>query len=453
MRPTVRLPRKDILNGRIAEQMMLFLFPVFLGYLVQQLYGIVDNVVLGRLISKQALAAVGGSANSLINITLNFIGGITSAITVLVAQNYGRGNMEKVNGSAKTGINLSIFLGIFLSVVLIVISPFWLDLMKEPADTRPLSLTYLYFYLASLAFYFVYQTGVCILRALGDSRRPLLFIGLTAFSKITLDLLFAGLFKMGVFGTSLATLLSHMICAFIILFIFDKTSDVYQKDFKDLSYDKEDVRQIFRIGLPFAIQSMMFAIPNAVIQFKINSFETDAVAAYSAYNTVDSLFWCFSNALTTATITLASQNFGKGNLKRVRRVTFVSIVVEAIGAILFGVLFYTAGKGILLLFLKDEEPLLIATRMLKIIAFSYITYAPIDPLTAVFKSCGLTKAPLVIAVFTICLTRIAYIMFYPIKDPVMAIFAFPLSWIVTSIVYLIYYFSRKDIFRKEEISA
>ena len=138
MKAVVRFPRKDILNGKISQQMLLFLFPVFLGYLVQQLYGIVDSIVLGRLISKQALAAVGGSANSLINIILNFIGGITSAITVLVAQNYGRGNMEKVNQSAKTGVFLSIVLGLSISIVLILLAPFWLDLMKEPADTRPL---------------------------------------------------------------------------------------------------------------------------------------------------------------------------------------------------------------------------------------------------------------------------------------------------------------------------
>ncbi|MBQ1483210.1 MAG: MATE family efflux transporter [Erysipelotrichaceae bacterium] len=453
MKAVVRFPRKDILNGKISQQMLLFLFPVFLGYLVQQLYGIVDSIVLGRLISKQALAAVGGSANSLINIILNFIGGITSAITVLVAQNYGRGNMEKVNQSAKTGVFLSIVLGLGISIALILIAPFWLDLMKEPADTRPLSLTYLYFYLASLSFYFVYQTGVCILRALGDSRRPLLFIGLTAVVKISLDLLFAGVFRLGVFGTSLATFLSHAICAFIILFIFDKTSDVYQRDFKDLSYNKEDVKKIFAIGLPFAVQSMMFAIPNAMIQFKINSFETDAVAAYSAYNSVDALFWCFSNALTTATITMASQNFGRGNLKRVRRTVLVSVFIDTVGAVCFGALFYFFGKHILTLFLKDPEPLSIATRMLKVIAFSYITYAPIDPLSAVFKSCGLTRAPLIIAVFTICLTRISYILFYPIADPVQAIFAFPLSWIITSAVYAVYYFSRKDIFRKNENNA
>ncbi|MBQ2233430.1 MAG: hypothetical protein II423_08420, partial [Erysipelotrichaceae bacterium] len=180
--------KKDILNGNIAEQMLMLLFPLFLGYLLQQLYSFADNIVLGRLISKEALAAVGGSANSLINIVLNFVGGITSAITVLVAQSYGSGNMEKVHNSVRTGMFVSIVCGLVLIVLMSVVSPFWLTLMNEPAETRALSLTYMYFYFGSIAFYFVYQTGVSILRALGDSRRPLMLIGITAASKILLDL-------------------------------------------------------------------------------------------------------------------------------------------------------------------------------------------------------------------------------------------------------------------------
>ena len=279
-----RAGKKDILNGNIAEQMLMLLFPLFLGYLLQQLYSFADNIVLGRLISKEALAAVGGSANSLINIVLNFVGGITSAITVLVAQSYGSGNMEKVHNSVRTGMFVSIVCGLVLIVLMSVVSPFWLTLMNEPAETRALSLTYMYFYFGSIAFYFVYQTGVSILRALGDSRRPLMLIGITAASKILLDLLFAGVFKMGVFGTSLATFLTHLISAAVILFIFHKTSDVYYYSLKDFGFVKEDLKHIFAVGLPFATQSMMFAIPNAMIQYKVNSFGTDAVAAYSAYN-------------------------------------------------------------------------------------------------------------------------------------------------------------------------
>ena len=441
-----RAGKKDILNGNIAEQMLMLLFPLFLGYLLQQLYSFADNIVLGRLISKEALAAVGGSANSLINIVLNFVGGITSAITVLVAQSYGSGNMEKVHNSVRTGMFVSIVCGLVLIVLMSVVSPFWLTLMNEPAETRALSLTYMYFYFGSIAFYFVYQTGVSILRALGDSRRPLMLIGITAASKILLDLLFAGVFKMGVFGTSLATFLTHLISAAVILFIFHKTSDVYYYSLKDFGFVKEDLKRIFAVGLPFATQSMMFAIPNAMIQYKVNSFGTDAVAAYSAYNSVDNLFWCFSNGICTATITMASQNFGHGNRKRVRQILWTACGVEAVGVAIFGLIFWFAGRNILTLFLKDTIPLDLAEKMLKTIAASYVLTIIVDIFSSVFKSCGMVKSPLATAVVTVCISRILFTLFYPINDPVTVVYAFPLSWILTSIAYFGLYFIRKDVF-------
>ena len=354
--------------------------------------------------------------------------------------------MEKVHNSVRTGMFVSIVCGLVLIVLMSVVSPFWLTLMNEPAETRALSLTYMYFYFGSIAFYFVYQTGVSILRALGDSRRPLMLIGITAASKILLDLLFAGVFKMGVFGTSLATFLTHLISAAVILFIFHKTSDVYYYSLKDFGFVKEDLKRIFAVGLPFATQSMMFAIPNAMIQYKVNSFGTDAVAAYSAYNSVDALFWCFSNGICTATITMASQNFGHGNRKRVRQILWTACGVEAVGVAIFGLIFWFAGRNILTLFLKDPIPLDLAEKMLKTIAASYVLTIIVDIFSSVFKSCGMVKSPLATAVVTVCISRILFTLFYPINDPVTVVYAFPLSWILTSIAYLGLYFIRKDVF-------
>ena len=446
---TRRVWKKDILNGNIAEQLLLLTFPLFLGYLLQHFYGFVDNIILGRLISKEALAAVGGSANSLINIYLNFVGGITSAITVLVARDCGQGNAEKINNSIKTGMFVSITTGGILTIIMILVAPHWLTLMNEPAETRSLSLTYLYIYFASIVFYFVYQTGTSIFRAMGDSRRPLMLIGVTAVSKVSLDLLLAGVFRLGILGTSLATFLSHLICAALVLFIFQKTSDIYYYSLKDFGYDREDLKQIFAIGLPFAIQSMMFAIPNAVTQYKVNSFGTDAVAAYAAFGSIDGLFWCFSSAICTATITMASQNFGNRNMKRVRKIVWTASLVELAGVLIYSLVFLFDGRGILRLFLKEESTLDIAQAMLRIMALSYPATILVDIFSQVFKSCGLIKAPLLIAVFTVCGARIAFILFYPISRPEQCVLTFTVSWIFTSIAYLVYYFCRKDVFQND----
>ena len=444
-----KVQKKGFLNGSISHQLLLLFFPLFSGYLLQQLYGFVDSMILGSLISKEALAAVGGSANSLINIVLNFIGGIASAITVRVAQSCGEGNPEKVNRVIKTAMSLSVFLGTTLGVFLFLLSPFWLNIMNEPLQTRTLTSIYLGYYFGSLLFYFIYQIGICIWRAMGDSRRPLLMIGITAFSKIALDLLFAGCFQLGIRGTSLATFLSHFICAGLILFVFYKSDDNYSFSLKDFGFDKKETKEILRIGLPFSIQSMMFVIPNAIIQYKINSFGTDAIAAYSAYSNVDALFWCFSSAISTATITMASQNFGRNNFKRIRKVTLSACLIEEVGVLIYGLMFYFGGRDLLSLFLKEETALFLSIRMLRINAFTYSFTVIVDVFSSVFKSCGLIKMPLFIAIFTICVSRILYIFFYPIDDPLKTICVFPLSWALTSIAYIIYYFYRKDIFLRE----
>ncbi|MBR3250113.1 MAG: MATE family efflux transporter [Erysipelotrichaceae bacterium] len=439
----LRRPKKDILHGNILEQMMLLFFPFLLSYFLQQIYGFVDNIVLGRFVGKEGLAAVGGSPTAIINIIINCVNGLTSAITVMVAQYYGMGNMEKVNKCVRTGIFVAVTVGAFLSAIMITTAPLFLKLMNTPADTMNMSLTYMRLYFISLVPYFIYQTGVCILRALGDSKRPLYFVLITAVTKIGFDLLLAGAFKMGVLGTSISTLLAHLVCAIVILVIFRYTSDVYQFSLKDFGYEKEDLKKIFSIGIPFALQSMMFAIPSTFIQKKLNDFGTDAVAAYSAYVNIDNLFWCFSSAVSTSTITMAGQNYGNRNIPRVRKIFYCATILEFLGGLLFGSLFVLFGNRALTLFTNDPNVLSLSMRMLKIVSLSYFTYTFIESVSSVCKACGDAKAIMYIAIVTICFTRITYILFFPQPEAVYPIFAFPLSWIISSIAYAIYFFMNK----------
>lgn len=439
----LRRPKKDILHGNILEQMLLLFFPFLLSYFLQQIYGFVDNIVLGRFVGKEGLAAVGGSPTAIINIIINCVNGLTSAITVMVAQYYGMGNMEKVSRSVRTGIFVAVSVGALLSVVMITAAPFFLKLMNTPADTLNMSLTYMRLYFISLVPYFIYQTGVCILRALGDSKRPLYFVLITAVTKIGFDLLLAGVFKMGVLGTSISTLIAHLVCAIVILIIFRYTSDVYQFSLKDFGYEKEDLRKIFSIGVPFALQSMMFAIPSTFIQRKLNDFGTDAVAAYSAYVNIDNLFWCFSSAVSTSTITMAGQNYGNRNISRVRKIFYCASIMEFVGGIFLGGLFYMIKDKALTLFTNDPNVLSLSIRMLTIVSLSYFTYTFIESVSSVCKACGDAKAIMYIAIVTICFTRIAYILFFPQPEAPYSIFAFPLSWTIASITYAAYFFSNK----------
>lgn len=439
----VRIPKKDILHGNIFQQMLLLLFPFLLSYLLQQIYGFVDNVVLGNFVGKYGLAAVGGSPTAIISIINNCINGLTAAITVMVAQNYGMGNVQKVRDSIKTGMFVSVVGGGIISITIIISAPYLLKLMNTPQDTYALSLTYMRIYFASLIPYFIYQSGMSIFRALGDSKRPLYFVLITAITKIVFDLIFAGIFKLGVVGTSIATLLAHLICAIIVLVIFQFTSEIYQFSIKDFGFEKEELQKIFSIGFPFALQSMMFAIPTTFVQKKLNDFGTDAVAAFSAYTNVDNLFWCFSSAISTATITMAGQNYGNKDIKRVRKIFYWATFLEFIGAFIIGGTFYLLGDKLLGLFTSDIEVLSLSKRMLNIVSLTYVTYSLIESVSSVAKGCGDARPIMYIAIITILVPRILYILFYPQIKPTYPIFAYPLSWIIASIVYAIYFFTNR----------
>ena len=444
-RPHYRI-EKDVLNGNIYQQMLLFFFPVFMAYLLQQIYGFADSMILGHFVGKQGLASVGGSATAIINVILNLVAGLNSAVTVLVAQNYGKRDEDKVNSVIKTGFYMAICVGLIIMVVMLILSPWLLDLMKQPIDSKATSLVYLRFYFVAMIPYFIYQTGLSILRALGDSKRPIYFILIIAVTKILFDLLFAGILKWGVFGTSLATFLSYLICAATILLIFKHTPDIYGYDLKkDFGYDKEELKNIFHIGVPFALQSVMFALPGTVMQSKINEFGTDAIAAYSAYNNVDNLFWCFANTISTSTITMTGQNYGAGKYRRVRRIALCAAVMEGVGALLFGLAFNLFGYGLLTLFSNDPAVLEIGMAMLKRVSSLYILYIFVGTVSSACKGCGMAKAPMVIALFSILFFRIFYLLAFHHESPVDVVFCLPLSWALTSVLSALYFYTNSKL--------
>ncbi|MBQ6559911.1 MAG: MATE family efflux transporter [Erysipelotrichaceae bacterium] len=436
-----RIP-KDVLSGNIYQQMLLFFFPVFMSYLLQQIYGFADSMILGRFVGKQGLASVGGSATAIINVILNFIAGMNSAVTVLVAQNVGRRNDEKVNSVIKTGFYIAVLLGGLIGIVMLVSSPLLLDLMKQPAESRGNSLIYLRFYSVALIPYFIYQTGLSVMRALGDSKRPVYFILIIAITKILFDLLFAGIFKLGVFGTSLATFLSYLICAIAILFVFRHTPDIYGYDYKkDFGYDKDELNNILNIGVPFALQSVTFALPGTIMQSKINEFGTDTIAAYSAYNNVDNLFWCYANTISTSTITMTGQNYGAGKYRRVRRIALCAALIEGCGALFFGIMFRLFGYGLLKLFSTDPSVLEIGFALLKRTSSLYVLYLFVGTISSACKGCGMAKAPMVIALFSILLFRVAYLFTVTFHSPTDVVFCLPLSWALTSVLSALYFFT------------
>lgn len=432
---------KDMLNGNIFEQIMFLAIPFLGSYIIQQLYSFVDTIVLGRFVGTDALAAVGGSATQIINIVVNLIAGIASGAMVMVAQNLGKGDIEKVNNTIKTGMCLSVVMGAFLTLTCCVFSKQFLVLTKCPKETTNQSLIYMNTYFLSFVPYMIFTVGNYILRASGDTKRSLLFTIIIAVVKIGFDLLLTGAMNMGIWGCSIATFLSHLVCGIVVLYIFNNTDNLYQYSLKNFGFDTKVLKNIIKIGLPIAMQSIAFVITNLIIQIQINSYGTQTVAAFSVYNNVDNFYWSFSNAIGAAIITIAGQNYGNKNIKRIKEIIRKGIVIHLVGSIVIGVVCYVFGMKVISLYTTDEIVKDIANRMLTICASSYWIYTLVEIISGTIKGCGDSTNSMIIALIGICVIRIAMLMIFKYTNPEKILYCYPVSWAITSIFYLIYYIS------------
>ena len=435
--------RKDILNGNLSEQIMLFTIPMCGSYLLQQLYQFVDSIVLGRYAGVEALAAVGGSATMIINILLNIISGIATGAMVVVAQSYGKGDIEKSRHAVKTGMFIAVVFGGAISIISALIANPLLHIMKCPQETISLSLIYMYSYFAGIIPYTIYTIGNYILRATGDTKISLLFTIIIAVTKIAFDLILTAWLNLGVWGVSISTFISYLICGIVVLVILKNTTNSYQYSIKDFGYDSEMLKNIFKIGVPVAIQSAVFAITNALVSVKINEHGTNSIAAFSAYNNVDNFYWSFTNAIGATVVTITGQNYGNKNMKRVKETLKQGIKIHLLATVIISTIIFFTGKYILTIFTTNNDVVLIATDMIKIVAVSYATYIPVEMVSATIKGCGDSMNSMIIAIIGICVTRFTFLLTYNFTSAKEVIYCYPLSWIITSIIYFAYYFTNK----------
>lgn len=435
--------KKDILNGNITEQILLFTIPIAGSYLIQQLYQFVDSIVLGRCASTQAMAAVGGSATMFINILLNIITGIATGSMILVGQSYGKGNVEKIKDAIKTGMFIAFVFGGNLSIISIIIAKPLMIIMKVPEDILSLSISYLYIYLLGLVPYMVYTIGNYILRATGDSKSSLFFTIIIAIVKILLDILLVAVLDLGVYGVGISTVVSYLVCAVIVLLILKNTPDIYQYSIRNFGFDLDLLKQTFKVGAPIAIQSAVFAITTALVSVRVNEFGTLSVAAYSAYNNVDNFYWSFANAIGAAVLTIVSQNYGNKNIKRVKQILKHGIIMLIVVSVVVGTFDYFVSKYILKVFTSDQEVINIAYKMTRITGIMYNAYVPLEIISSTIKGCGDTLNSMIIAIIGICVVRFAYLTQINFTSVYQVMWCFPISWIITSIMYTIYYLLNK----------
>lgn len=433
--------QNQITEGVIWKQLLLFFFPILFGTFFQQLYNTTDAVIVGNCVGKEALAAVGGPASTLINLLVGFFVGLSSGATVIISQFYGAKGDENVNKAVHTSVALSIVGGAVIMVIGFLFSGAALRAMNTPADILDNSIIYMRIYFLGVIPSLIYNMGSGILRAVGDSKRPLYFLILSCLVNIVLDLLFVVVFRMEVAGVAIATVLSQLISALMVIAALMKTEDSYKLCLREIRFSPAILANVIRIGLPAGLQSTMYSVSNLIIQSSINSFGTDTVAAWTAYGKVDGIFWMIMGAFGVSITTFAGQNFGAGKYDRIHKSVRICLSMAAFTSVFLSFLVLIGGRFFFRLFTTDENVISIGLTMMSVISPSYITYICIEILGGTARGCGDSLIPMLLTGFGICVLRVIWILaVVPLRPELTTVaFSYPLTWAVTSVLFIVYY--------------
>ena len=429
-----------ITEGVIWKQLLRFFFPIFLGTVFQQLYNTVDAVIVGRFVGTQALAAI-GATSSFLSLVNGFFIGLSTGATVLLSQFFGAGDRESVDDTLHTGIALSLILGLLTMVLGIGAGPWVLRLTQTPADCIDQAVEYCRIYFLGAVASMVFNMGAGILRAMGDSRRPTVFLTVTCGANILLDLLLVVVLEMGVAGAAIATVLSQLLSAVLVVLVLLRLPADYRLRLRKLRLRRHLMGRILRIGVPAGLQFTTFDLSNLLIQSGINSFGTVTTAAWTAYSKVDSITWMVSGAFGVSVTTFVGQNFGAQKYRRIRQ-SVRSCMIMSVGTMV-------VLSGLMLLFRRQvlgictTDPAVIAVGarlMLWITPFTPV-FMPVEVFAGAMRGTGYSVMPTVITCLCACLFR-AFWVAVPVArwhTPQMLALAYPISWILAAVVFYIAY--------------
>lgn len=431
----------NITEGVIWKQLLLFFFPILFGTFFQQLYNAADAMIVGRFVGKEALSAVGGGTGTVIQVLVGFFVGLSSGATVIISQYYGAKKAEMVSYAVHTSIAFSILAGIVMMVAGIVAAPAVLMAMDTPTDVLKPSVLYIRIYFAGIIGNLIYNMGAGILRAVGDSRRPLYFLIVSCLTNIVLDVLFVVVLQMGVAGAALATILSQAVSAVMVIVVLMRTKDMHRLSPGQIRLDRRMLGRIIRIGFPAGLQSVMYSSSNVIIQASVNSLGTDTVAAWTAYSKIDSVFWMIVNAFGISVTTFVGQNYGAGKKDRVHKGVRVCMALTFGATFLISIILYCWGIYCYRLFTTDEAVVEIGIAMMKYLVPVYFTYVSIEILSGALRGVGDCWIPTLLCCLGVCVLRICWIAFaVPLRRDIFNImFSYPLTWVVTSILFIGYY--------------
>ena len=435
-----RLASQNITEGVIWKQLLSFFFPILLGTFFQQMYNTVDTIVVGRFVGTQALAAVGATA-PLISLLNGFFIGLSSGATVLISQFCGANDRRGIHNALHTGVGLAVLLGLMITALGFGAGAQILRMAKTPENCFADAVLYTRVYFLGAVASMVYNMGSGILRAMGDSRRPTIFLMVTCVVNVMLDVLLVVVIPMGILGAALATILSQTASAVLVLVVLARLPEDIRLHARQIRLDSRLIRRILVIGVPAGLQFVTFDLANLLIQSGVNSFGSNMVAAFTAYGKADALTWMISGAFGVSITTFVGQNFGAQKYDRIRKSVWICLgmSVTLIGS-LAGVIVLLR-HYILGIFSADPEVIRLGSYiMLWTVPFNCVL-TPMEVFGGAMRGVGNSLLPTSITSVCICLFRVIWLAtvvtrFHTVE---MLLVVYPISWVLTSVVFTVVY--------------
>lgn len=436
--------RNQITEGVIWKQLLIFFFPIMIGTFFQQIYNTADSIVVGRFVGKEALAAVGGSVNQIVNLVVEVFVGLTSGASVIAAQFYGAKDRKNLNKTLHTSYAFGITIGCIVGVLGFFLTDTVLTLMKTPQELMADSRIYLHIYFCGMVFNIIYNMGASILRAVGDSKRPLYVLMVTCGLNIVLDIILVVVCRLGVMGVALATVSCQGISSALVTVLLMKENPLFQLKLREIRFYGASLKSVLRIGIPAALEATMYTIANLIIQAFVNELGTDTVAAWGTFAKIDAVYWMVVNAFAISITTFVGQNYGAGKVKRMRKSVGICLGMAYAGAFLVSGVLYALAAPLYRLFTTDAKVVQIGVDMMHFLLPSYFLYVAIGILSGALRGAGRVLVPMLLTCGGVCFFRIVW-MFgvfpgYPGINTIML--SYPVSWGITAVLFIIYYIRR-----------
>lgn len=443
-RSTEKSTARDMTQGPILRQLVFFSFPLMLGNVFQLLYNMVDSIIVGNFVSKQALAAI-GSTTVIVSMIVFFFSGFATGAGVVIGNNFGARNMDRLHDAVHTTVAATFIFSLLLTLIGTAAVKPMLVIMRTPEDVFRDAALYLRIYIGGISGLLIYNMGSGILRAVGDSIRPLGFLILTSVLNILLDLFFVIVLKLGIAGAAVATILSQFVSAVLILLLLTRTRDIYRLDWKELHIDFPILKKIFSIGMPTALQAVITSFSNIFVQGYINAFGSDVMAGWSCYNKLDHFIFLPMQSMSVASTTFVSQNAGAGNERRSRRGTFLAILITCLViGVTAAVLTFFAPAAVRL-FSPDEAVIRYGAMFIRTNAFFLIFNGIAQVLAGALRGRGDSRGPMVIMLFNFVVVRQIYLYWvthFVANTPRLVGFGYPVGWVLCCVMELIYAWCR-----------